>query len=164
MKPPAHESEQRMKTNVPIQKQRIETKTQPPDIQRRINAGWLRLWRAVYPDTPPPTKVQSPTSGGSAPCHRLARFGSGDTASDRSDTFCGPIQGDMKAKSKAQSLGEEGRHPRFRVSRSATQRPAAADYLSRFLCAGFALALFVSGCASPRPLKGGRAVTTRNPT
>jgi hypothetical protein len=70
----------------------------------------------------------------------------------------------MKAKSKAQSLGEEGRHPRFRVSRSAAQRPAAADYLSRFLCVGFALALFVSGCASPRPLKGGRAVTTRKPT
>ena len=69
----------------------------------------------------------------------------------------------MKAKSKAQSLGEEGRHPRFRVSRSAAQRPAAADYLSRFLCVGFALALFVSGCASPRPLKGGRAVTTRKP-
>jgi hypothetical protein len=43
-----------MKTNVPIQKQRIETKTQPPDIQRRINAGWLKLWRAVYPNTPPP--------------------------------------------------------------------------------------------------------------
>jgi hypothetical protein len=37
-------------------------------------------------------------------------------------------------------------------------------YLARFLCAGFALALLVSGCASPRPLKGGRAVTTRNPT
>ncbi len=69
----------------------------------------------------------------------------------------------MKAKSKAQSLGEEGRHPRFRVSRSATQRPAAADYLSRFLCVGFALALFVSGCAGPRPLKGGRAVTTHKP-
>ena len=57
-KPPAHQSEQRMRTNVPIQKQRIETKTQPPDIQRRINAGWLKLWRAVYPNTPPPTKVQ----------------------------------------------------------------------------------------------------------
>ena len=69
----------------------------------------------------------------------------------------------MKAKSKAQSLGEEGRHPRFRVSRSATQRPAAADYLSRFLCVGFALALLVTGCAGPRPLKGGKAVTTRKP-
>ena len=70
----------------------------------------------------------------------------------------------MKAKSKAQSLGEEGRHPRFRVSRSAAQRPAAADYLSRFLCVGFALALAVTGCVGPRPLKGGKAITTRKPT
>jgi hypothetical protein len=70
----------------------------------------------------------------------------------------------MKAKSKAQSFGEEGRHPRFRVSRSAAQRPAAADYLSRFLCLGFALALAVTGCAAPRPLKGGKAITTRKPT
>ena len=33
-------------------------------------------------------------------------------------------------------------------------------YLSRFLCAGFALALLATGCAGPRPLKGGRAATT----
>jgi len=38
------------------------------------------------------------------------------------------------------------------------------DYVSRFLCAGFALALLVTGCADPRPLKGGRAVTTHEPT
>jgi hypothetical protein len=31
---------------------------QTPDIQRRINAGWLRLWKAVHPNTPPPRKVQ----------------------------------------------------------------------------------------------------------
>ena len=37
------------------------------------------------------------------------------------------------------------------------------DYLSRFLCAGFALALLATGCAGPRPLKGGKAVTTRKP-
>jgi hypothetical protein len=36
-------------------------------------------------------------------------------------------------------------------------------YLSRFLCVGFALALAVSGCAGPRPLKGGKAVVTRSP-
>jgi hypothetical protein len=130
MKPPAHESEQRVKTNVPIQKQRIETKTQPPDIQRRINAGWLRLWRTVYPNTPPPTKTQRP-------------------------------------RSKVQSLGEEARHSTFRVRGSGfkvqAQRTAAADYLSRFLCIAFALALFATGCAGPRPLKGGKAVTTRKP-
>jgi hypothetical protein len=68
-----------MKTNVRIIKQPVEAKTQPPDIQRRINAGWLKLWRAVYPDTPPPrevlslkSKVQSPTSGRPAPCRRPA--------------------------------------------------------------------------------------------
>jgi hypothetical protein len=40
--------------------------------------------------------------------------------------------------------------------------PSAVDYLARFLCAGFAVALLATGCASPRPLKGGRAVTTHN--
>ena len=37
-------------------------------------------------------------------------------------------------------------------------------YLSRFLCAGFAVALLATGCASVRPLKGGKAITTRKPT
>jgi hypothetical protein len=37
-------------------------------------------------------------------------------------------------------------------------------YLSRFLCAGLALALLATaGCAGSRPLRGGRAVTTRKP-
>jgi len=36
-------------------------------------------------------------------------------------------------------------------------------YLSRFLCVGFAVALSATGCAGPRPLKGGKAVTTRKP-
>jgi hypothetical protein len=46
---------------------------------------------------------------------------------------------------------------------SAGRVPAAVDYLARFLCAGFAVALLVTGCAVPRPLKGGRALTTRAP-
>jgi hypothetical protein len=37
------------------------------------------------------------------------------------------------------------------------------DYLSSLLCAWLALALLLTGCASPRPLKGGRALTTRKP-
>jgi hypothetical protein len=45
-----------MKTNVPIKKQPVEAKTHSPDIQRRINAGWLNLWKAVYPNTPPPVQ------------------------------------------------------------------------------------------------------------
>jgi hypothetical protein len=36
-------------------------------------------------------------------------------------------------------------------------------YLARFLCAGFAVVLMATGCAGPRPLKGGRAITTRKP-
>src|ERR1035438_8928579 len=101
-----------MKTNVPIKKQRIETKTQPPDIQRRINGGWLRLWRTVYPNTPPPQTVQS-------------------------------------LKSKVQS--------------PADRRPAAVERLATFLSVWLALVLLATGCAGPRPLKGGRAVTTRKP-
>jgi hypothetical protein len=108
-----------MITNVPIQKQRIETKTQPPDIQRRINAGWLKLWRAVYPNTPPPTKVQ-------------------------------------RLESEVQS-------PKSKVRTRADRRPAAVERLASFLSAWLALALLVTGCAGPRPLKGGRAVTTRKP-
>jgi hypothetical protein len=108
-----------MITNVPIKKQPVEPSTQPPGIQRRINAGWLRLWRTVYPNTPPPTKVQS-------------------------------------AGSQVHGSG-------FKVQGSMVQRPAAVDYLSRFLCVGFALALLATGCAGPRPLKGGKAVTTRKP-
>ena len=38
--------------------------------------------------------------------------------------------------------------------------PAAADYLSRFLCAGLLLALLATGCAG-RPLRGGKAATLR---
>jgi hypothetical protein len=43
------------------------------------------------------------------------------------------------------------------------EQPAAVDYLSRFLCIAFALTLFATGCAGPRPLKGGKAVTTHKP-
>ena len=47
--------------------------------------------------------------------------------------------------------------------KSHQRRPAAGDYLSRFLCAGFvAVLLATAGCVGPRPLKGGKATTTRN--
>jgi hypothetical protein len=35
--------------------------------------------------------------------------------------------------------------------------------LVRFLCAGLALVLLATGCAEPRPLKEGKAVTTQKP-
>src|ERR1035437_10358854 len=100
-----------MNTNVPINLQPVPAKGQTPDIQRRINGGWLRLRKTVYPSTPPPRKVQSPRSKVQGPADRC---------------------------------------------------PAAVDYLSSLLCAWLALVLLATGCAS-RPLKGGRAVTTRRP-
>ena len=77
--------------------------------QRRIHAGWLKLWQAVYPNTPPPVRSSR------------------------------------------------------RVQGSAVQLPAAVERLASFLSVWLALALLVTGCAGPRPLKGGKAVTTHQP-
>jgi len=44
-----------------------------------------------------------------------------------------------------------------------SRRPAAVGYLARFLCLGLAVGLLATGCAGPRPLKGGKAVTTGKP-
>ena len=85
---------------------------EPSDRERRIEAGYRRLLRAVLDGKGDESKVQSP-------------------------------------KSKV-------RHPK----RGA---PAAEVYLSRFLCVGFVLALAVTGCVGPRPLKGGKAVTMHGP-
>ena len=87
---------------------------EPSNRERRIKAGYRRLFRAVM--------------DGKAKAQRL--------------------------QSNVSSLGSKVRSP-------ADRRPGAVDYLSRFLCAWFALALLVSGCAGPRPLKGGKAVMTR---
>ena len=54
-------------------------------------------------------------------------------------------------------ISEDGR-------RRADDRGAAAvGYLASFLCAWVVLALLATGCVGPRPLKGGRAVTTHKP-
>jgi hypothetical protein len=63
MKREASESEHDMRMKVPITQQPVEAETQPPDIQRRINAGWLRLWRKVYPNTPPPAALTEVRKG-----------------------------------------------------------------------------------------------------
>ena len=172
--------EKNMKKNVPIKKQPVAAKGQTPDIQRRINAGWLRLWRTVWPNIPPP-KVQSPRSKVQSP--------TGGVQSLKSK-----VQGLEPAKSKVSRLGSK-----VPTLESSGPRPAAVSYLSRFLCAGFALApvkvqslkskvqsradrrpaaverlasflavwfalaLLATGCAGPRPLKGGKAITTRKP-
>ena len=45
-----------MTTNVRIQRQRVEAKTQRADVQRRLNGGGLKMWRTVYPDAPLPAE------------------------------------------------------------------------------------------------------------
>jgi hypothetical protein len=68
----------------------------------------------------------------------------------------------LESKVQSQEAGVQG--SRFKVQGSKFAfRPAAVGYLSRFLCAGFALALLATGCAGTRPLRGGKAVTTRKP-
>jgi hypothetical protein len=114
-----------MRTRQATQAGQPATAGQTPDSERRINACWLRFWKAVYPNTPPPVKslesrVQSPESDAGSP----------------ESTVHSP--------------------------RSAGRRPEAENYLARFLCAGFALALLVTGCVG-RPLKGGKAAITRKP-
>ena len=72
---------------------------------------------------------------------------------------------------EVQSLKSEVQSPGSKVlslesgvlSLKSSDRGAAAEYLSRFLCAGFALALLATGCAGSRPLKGGKAVISRKP-
>jgi hypothetical protein len=60
--------------------------------------------------------------------------------------------------------GVQGSKFGVRRSKFNPRHRAAEVYLSRFLCVGFALALAVTGCVGPRPLKGGKAITTRKPT
>ncbi len=90
----------------------------------------------------------------------------------------------MKMKSKVQSLtptvrGAESKVPRLKskvqgptcgvqgakskVRSRADRRPAAVERLASFLSVWLALALLAAGCAGPRPLKGGKAVTTHKP-
>jgi len=61
------------------------------------------------------------------------------------------------------SLKSKVQSPESKFQGRSDRRPAAVGYLSRFLCVGYALALLATGCAGPRPLKGGRAVITRKP-
>jgi hypothetical protein len=71
----------------------------------------------------------------------------------------------------ARARREESRNPKAESEAAESEvgsanqvprRSAAGVFLARFLCAGSALALLVTGCAGPRPLKGGKATTTRN--
>ena len=64
---------------------------------------------------------------------------------------------------KPRGLNSSVQGPESEVPHPSAPRPAATSYLSRFLCVGCALALLASGCAGPRPLKGGKAAITRKP-
>ncbi len=57
----------------------------------------------------------------------------------------------------------EAQHARFRLQTPKGRRPAALDLLARLLAPLLALTLLTTGCAATRPLKGGKAVTTRKP-
>src|ERR1035441_10335886 len=140
----------------------VEKQVPAPDIQRRINSGWLRLWKAVWPNTPTPkvqsprSKVQSPTGGVQSLKSKVQSLEPAKSRVSR-----------LESKVQSQEAGVQG--SRFKVQGSkfslspSEPRPVAVGYLSRFLCAGFALALLATGCASTRPLKGGKAFTTHKP-
>ena len=68
---------------------------------------------------------------------------------------------DSAARVQSQEYRVQGSE--FDVQHPLARRTAAVGYLSRFLCAGLALVLSATGCAGPRPLKGGRAITTQKP-
>jgi hypothetical protein len=113
------------------------------DREGRINACWLRFWKTVYPNIPPPTEVQSLPSA-----ERGVRSAESNVQSPRSTAH----------SPQPPSIRDSG----LRAQDSGRRLPAAVGFLSRFLCAGFALALLVTGCAGPHPLKGGKATTTHS--
>jgi hypothetical protein len=112
MTPLARQIEQTMRNKTAANPPRPGSKGPALDLEQRINAAWLRLWRAVYPDIPPPRK---------------------------------------------------SRRPRLKPRRSPAQRPAVNDLLARVLAAWLTLTLLSSGCVGPRPLWGGKTVTSRQP-
>ena len=116
----------KMKNIMPARAPQHSAKGQSPALQRRINAGWLRLWKTIWPHTPPPSEVQS-------------------------------------LKSRVQSPGPRVQGPKSKFQRPADQLPAAVERLASFLSVWLALALLLTGCAGPRPLRGGKAVTTLKP-
>jgi hypothetical protein len=104
--------------------------------ERRIKAGYRRLLRAVL--------------DGKGGTERLKAKGSRLKEGRKAEL--------PSAEWRVRSAESGGRGSKF-----SPQRSAAAEYLSGFLCAALALALLVTGCAGPRPLKGGKAVVTRSP-
>ena len=75
----------------------------------------------------------------------------------------GKRRGAQRETSRVQGSAFRVRCSKFTVHGPEERRPAATDYLHSFLSAWLALALLATGCAGPRPLKGGKAVTTHKP-
>jgi hypothetical protein len=69
-------------------------------------------------------------------------------------------RGFPRRKSQVRRSAFELRRSTFDAHHPEDRRPAASEYLDSFLGAVLALALLVTGCAGPAPLKGGKAVTT----
>ena len=69
----------------------------------------------------------------------------------------------QRVEAKAKPAGSSFRVQGSRFKVQSFGRAAAVDHLASLLCTWLALALLATGCAGPRPLKGGRGVTTRNP-
>jgi hypothetical protein len=63
----------------------------------------------------------------------------------------------------AQATGPEAVASSEETEGQEERRPAAVDYFRSFLAAWLALALLAAGCAGPRPLRGGSAITTHKP-
>jgi len=94
-------------------------------------------------------EIEDPAAG-AEPSNRERRIKAGYRRLFRGARDAGRRESEVQSlKSKVQSLKSKVRHPK-RGAR------AAEAYLARFLCVGFALALAVTGCAGPRPLKGGQ--------
>ena len=140
MTPVAQQTKMRMTKNSPAMTPQPAAKGQSADLHRRIHAGYIRLLHTI---------LQTPV----APRRRAPRGEGERTPKSQVRGRCAEVRG---SKFEVQGL-------KLKARPSSARQPAAADYLSRFLCAGFAVVLMATGCAGPRPLKGGKAVTTRKP-
>src|ERR1035441_8838469 len=89
----------------------VEKQVPAPDIQRRINGGWLRLWRTVWPNIPPPVKVQSLKSkvqSLEAAKSKVSRLGSKVPApTGKVQSLKSKVQSREAPKSKVSRLGSK---------------------------------------------------------
>ena len=126
-----------MKIRSAVETEDPEVGAEPSNRERRIKAGYRRLFRGARDEG------------------RGAKLGGKSKVRNLSSADCGM---------RTAESGVQGSKFGVRRSKFNPRHRAAEVYLSRFLCVGFVLALAVTGCVGPRPLKGGKAVTTRKPT